>query len=127
MIDIITEGRYMDTKYQVMGVERYDLGDVDILDNTETNDPKKAIKIWCIAAAKSHGGASIIAEDKDAACELIDWAYDHKDMVMNFMDSANRFPYKKDYIMDAIDKQHEKRCPYFSSKYPDQVFPFSEG
>ena len=130
MIDIIVEGKYQAKKYSITGLQRYDLGDADIIASSDTDDPKRAIKAWCAATAKSHGDADIFAESKDAACELIDWAYDNKDVVESLMSAVSGFPYKHEYILNAIDEKHEDRCRFFYNGpggYPDAVYPFCAG
>lgn len=123
MINIISERKYQSHKYYINGLDRYD----NIIGNKNTDDPKMAISKWCKVAATTHGNADILADSKDSACELIDWAYDNKDKVAELM-IIDHFPYKHDYILNAIDKQHDNRCRgFYDGEYPDSVYPFSAG
>lgn len=99
----------------------------------EGNDPKKAIEIWVELERGEPTMVSINVRRKADAIELIDYAYENMDWLMELC-SQECFPYKADYIKKAIERQQATECPGFheyqtwdGEYYPDQVDPFALG
>lgn len=99
----------------------------------EGNDPKQAIEIWAELERSEPTMVSINVRRKADAQELIDYAYDNMDWLMELC-SKPKFPYKADYIKKAIERAKENGCNDFheyktwdGEYYPDQVHPFDLG
>lgn len=99
----------------------------------EGNDPKEAIEQWAELERKEPTMVSINVRRKADALELIDYAYEHMDWLMELC-SKPWFPYKQDYVKKAIERAKENRCLTFheyqlwDGEYAlDQVHPFDLG
>lgn len=99
----------------------------------EGNDPKQAIEMWAELERSEPTMVSINVRRKADAQELIDYAYDNMDWLMELC-SKQKFPYKADYIKKAVERAKENECMTFheyqtwdGDYYPDQVHPFDLG
>ena len=99
----------------------------------EGNDPKQAIEVWAELERSEPTMVSINVRRKADAQELIDYAYDNMDWLMELC-SKQKFPYKADYIKKAVERAKENNCLEFheyqtwdGEYYPDQVHPFDLG
>lgn len=98
------------------------------------NDAKEAIELWAELEREYPTCVSISAPSRDIACELIDYAYNNMDWLEQIC-SKRKFPYKFNYIQDAIGCNHEtgcvdfQECPYkdIDEYYRDQIHPFDMG
>lgn len=99
----------------------------------EGNDPKQAIEVWAELERSEPTMVSINVRRKTEAQELIAYAYENMDWLMELCEQP-KFPYKADYIKKAVERAKKNECMTFheyqtwdGDYYPDQVHPFDLG
>lgn len=98
----------------------------DNFQRKETNNIRTAISYWFQMEPKSRTYCCITCRKKQDACELIDWANDNKEFIEQLYNKYN-VSYKLDYLLKAIEKEHNNRCKYFHEGVGDQIYPFCLG
>lgn len=91
----------------------------------QTDDAKKAVDAWLKNAKKYPTDLAILAENKTAAIELIEWCDANTEYITQRCEEY-RVPYKSSYLVEGIKKEKENNCRGFQWD-GDQVYPFSYG
>ena len=114
----------MNTRYQVYAVVN-DMMEIEIL--TFTNSPRKAIECFFEHQEYYPSCVAIIADKYYDAQLLVEFASARHDIINECYEEYKHIPYKKEYILDTVDKYTKSDKYKKDGLYMDQVHPFSLG
>lgn len=95
------------------------------LDAADTDDPVEAITLWFKFGKTHRTTTSISCVKREDALRLCQAATPE---LLTKLWNRYKSPYKLDFLIDACQKQVERKCSgFYEHRFGDMVFPFDVG